>query len=98
MTTKTNLGGGISRLDYAGTHSFIGNGWRAVKLAFSNLWSVSPESGSAPGVGIIVPEGELAEGRVLDFMRHSTVPPETMLRELRTRTRGNVPIPFRRIG
>ena len=98
MTTKTNLGGGISRLDYAGTHSYIGNGWRAVKSTFGNFWSVSPETGSAPGVGIIVPESELAEGRIIDFMRHSTVPPEQLLRELRTHTRGNVPIPFRRIG
>ena len=98
MTTTTNLGGGVSRLDYAGTHAYIGNGWRAVKSTFSDLWSVSPDTGSAPGIGIIVPDSELAESRVLDFMRHSTVPPEHRLRELRTRTRGSAPIPFRRIG
>lgn len=98
MTTKTNLGGGICRLDYAGTHSYIGNGWRAVRSTYAKLWSVSPATGSAPGVGIIVPESELAEGRIIDFMRHSTVPPEPLLRELRTRKRGSAAIPFRRIG
>ena len=96
MATMKLVRNGISRLDYAGTYSYVGNGWMAVKLNSAGIWSVSPESGSARGVGIIVPAGQSAEDKVIDYMANNEVPCEDVLTILRTGSRGSAPIPLRR--